>query len=202
MIVLRPHYVDPFNPLLLKSEKLDVSIEQKLLIHEVLMKSSSDSRFAEKAYESIIVILTAGPTPIPEVTSLTPNTAVVGDPSFDVHVHGKNFHDGSVIVFNGIEEPTMLVSDTEVKTGVDMSIWTTADTVQIGVANDGVQSNLMDFTFTDPASGGLNVGKKGPVPPTNPSHSGSAASTGTLAAEPSKEDTNKVNPLHPEQGKK
>ena len=103
-------YQDPFVPLLFDSESLNVSLEQQQYIKKVLDKSSSDSRFADKAFVAIMYVLTHGKTKMPELTSLTPNSAELGDPSFTLHVHGKNFGQGSVIIFAGVEEPTTVVS--------------------------------------------------------------------------------------------
>lgn len=143
-------YQDPFRPVLTSSESLKVSEEQKAYIREVLEVCSSDTAFAQKAYDSIHLILTAGSTKIPTITQLTPNSAELGDPSFTLHVHGTNFTSGSKIIFAGVEEPTTFVSATEITTGVDMSVWLGPDVLPVHVQNaDGVMSTPMMFTFTD-----------------------------------------------------
>jgi len=90
--------------------------------------------------------------PPPTVTALEPPIAVIGDPSFTVHVRGTGFVDGAVIVFGGQDEPTTFVSATEVTTGVNMSLWLGADpAVPVAVRNpDGAISNALPFAFTDP----------------------------------------------------
>jgi hypothetical protein len=88
----------------------------------------------------------------PTVTLLAPATAVLGDPSFTLHVHGTGFVNGSVIVIAAVDEPTTLVSSTEVTTGIDMSVWLGPDpAVPVTVRNpDGAVSNMLPFAFTDP----------------------------------------------------
>jgi len=87
--------------------------------------------------------------PPPTVTSLNPTTVVLGAPNFTLHVIGTGFHAGSVINFAGFDEPTTLVSPTEVTTGVDMSMWHGADAVPVFVRSlGGQQSNALTFTFT------------------------------------------------------
>lgn len=151
MPVFKPRYTDPFGPVLLdaNSEIAKVTAEQLQYIERILAKSCSDSQFASKAFDAIVYVLTAGPAQLPEVTSLNPSTVVLGSPSFDVHVVGKGFTPTSVIVFNGFEEPTTFVSETDVSTGVNMDVWAAPAICPVGVANDGVMSNTMDFSFTD-----------------------------------------------------
>jgi len=153
---IRPLYQDPFIPLLLSDDSVpvEVSAEKQLYIKKVLDKSSSDSRFADKAFVSIMSILGHGKTARPELTSLSPDNAKIGDPTFTLHVHGKNFGEGSTIIFAGQDEPTTIVSDTEVTTGVNMDTWFGADVLPVHVRNkDGVLSDPLMFTFNDAVSG-------------------------------------------------
>lgn len=92
--------------------------------------------------------------PTPTVASLAPDTAVIGDASFTLHVHGGHFTPGCTIVFNGYAEPTTFVSPTELTTGVDMAVWT-APSLPLPVAVrtlDGRTSNDLPFTFTEAAA--------------------------------------------------
>ena len=106
MPTLRALYQDPFAPILFSSEKLEVSLEQQEYIKLILNKACSDTRFAEKAYASILIVLTQGGVKPPVVTSLNPSSVKIGEPAFDIHVIGSNFTDSSKILFNGYEEPT------------------------------------------------------------------------------------------------
>ena len=146
-VVLHP---DPFSPTLLNSVPLVVTQEQKSLIHSVLRYACSDSAFAEKAYAAIEYILVAGSVKPVTLTSLSPSNALLGDPSFTLRVIGSNFDRFSKIVFAGHDEPTTLVSATELTTVVDMSFWHGPDTVQVLVESPVVASDPLPFTFVDP----------------------------------------------------
>jgi len=150
MPVVRSFYQDPFSPVLFSSPALLVTDEQKMYIKKVLDKSSSDSRFSDKAYVAISLILTGGSAKVQTVTSLTPNSAEVGDPDFLLHVHGTNFTSLSKIVFNGSEEPTTFVSATELTTTVNMAKVSGPSVVPVAVLSEqGVLSASTNFTFTD-----------------------------------------------------
>jgi hypothetical protein len=139
----------PFNPVLLNSEILEVSTEQLALIREVLEIACSDVQFADKAYNAVVAILTKGSVAKPEITSLSPDTAVVGAPAFTLHVTGTGFEDGSVIALGGTVEPTTVVSETELTTEVDMSTAVAAIDIPVQVQNlSGVVSNTMIFSLT------------------------------------------------------
>jgi hypothetical protein len=85
----------------------------------------------------------------PVLASLTPATVALGAPNFTLHVHGTGFADGAVIVFAGQDEPTTVVSATEVTTGVNMAVWVGPDTVPVVVRGvDSAASNALSFTFT------------------------------------------------------
>jgi hypothetical protein len=107
------------------------------------------------------------PTPVgeapapPVVTALEPSTAVLGSPSFTIHVHGTGFLADSVIVWNGSDEVTTVVSTTEVTTGVNMATAAVATTLPVAVRNGAVVSNALAFTFTAPETPGLR-GPGGP----------------------------------------
>ena len=165
-IVLKP---DPFNAVLLSSPPLLVTDEQKMYIRKVLDKACSDSRFAEKAYIAITGILNGTISKPPVITSLTPNSAEIGDASFTLHVHGTDLKNTDVIVFAGQEEPTTFVSATELTTGVDMSVWVGPDALPVAVlASNGVMSDAMTFTFTDGSVGALSQKKVVEVPVKEP----------------------------------
>jgi len=138
-----------FSPMLMNSEALLVSEEQKLYIRKVLSIASSDEQFAEKAYRAIEYILTSGPVVPPVLTSLNPNTATIGDPYFDIHVMGEGFTPESKIIFNNFEEPTTFVSENELTTGINMPLWLAPAVVPVFVSNaDGSVSESLNFTFS------------------------------------------------------
>lgn len=88
----------------------------------------------------------------PTVTALVPNEVTLGEPDFTISVQGTGFDDGSVIVFNGFDEPTTVVSETEVQTGVNMAVWAAPVAVEVHVRNGaGVLSETgQTFTFLAP----------------------------------------------------
>jgi hypothetical protein len=90
----------------------------------------------------------------PVISGLEPSTAAIGDPSFELKVSGTGFVAyESTIVFAGQDEPTQLNEDGTVSTGVNMSYWHGADTVQVCVRNGSQLSEPLEFTFTAPAGG-------------------------------------------------
>ena len=108
--------------------------------------------------------------PPPLLTMLTPATAVLGSPSFTLHVHGSGFGPDAVIVFAAQDEPTTVVSPNEVTTGVDMTVWLGADTIPVTVRNGAnAPSNPLPFTFTDTTRGGRHdVKDEAPAPHKRP----------------------------------
>jgi hypothetical protein len=94
---------------------------------------------------------TDNPPPPPALTSLSPDTAVSGDPDLTLICTGTGFTDTSVIMFGTEDEPTTYVSDTELTTVVKPSLFAPA-TVPVTVRTDGVPTDPVDFTFTEPAA--------------------------------------------------
>lgn len=142
---------DPFIPVLKSgTPSLHLTTEQDQYVRDILDISCSDSAFAKKAYKAIQLVLTAGQPAPSVVDSLAPPTAVIGDVAFDVHVHGTDFTEESVIVFNGIDEPTTFVSNTELTTGVNMPLWTVPVVVPVLVRTNTVESNSVNFEFLAP----------------------------------------------------
>jgi hypothetical protein len=101
-------------------------------------------------YDHPFVAPERGQTPVaPVLTTLTPQTAAIGSPSFTLHVSGTGLVPGAVIEFAGNDEPTVYVSATEVTTGVDMTVWLGADpAIPVVVRQNGVTSNALTFAFT------------------------------------------------------
>jgi hypothetical protein len=92
------------------------------------------------------------PNVAPVVSSLTPNTAAVGDPDFTMTVNGSGFKSDSVIVWNGGDEPTTFVAEGQVTTTVKPSTASGPYTVPIAVRNGDKVSNEVSFSFTEAAS--------------------------------------------------
>jgi len=89
----------------------------------------------------------------PVLYSLTPNTAVANDPTdITMVVNGSGFTAESIIVFNGNDEPTTLISDTGVSTVVKPSLFVVEATCPVEVRNGEAVSNSIGFMFTTPAA--------------------------------------------------
>jgi hypothetical protein len=138
---------DVMHPQLVNSVPLDVSAEQLYYITRVLEVISSDGQFARKGLDALLYILSA---PVgPSLTSLNPSQAALGSPSFTLHVMGTGFDSGSKIFWNGSEEITTFVSDTELTTEVDMSTAVVAVDIPVSVeSGTGEVSNVMTFSLT------------------------------------------------------
>jgi hypothetical protein len=87
----------------------------------------------------------------PDLERLEPDEADAGDAEDIVmHVHGTGFTEESVIYFNGLEEPTTFVSETEVTTGVKPSLFVVPAVCPVTVRNGSYESDALEFEFLDP----------------------------------------------------
>lgn len=94
------------------------------------------------------------PDVAPSISSLSPNTAVAGDAAdITLVVTGDGFGTNPILTFGGLDEPTTVVSDTEVSTIVKPSLFAVPDDVPVAVRNGSAVSNELTFTFTDPGAG-------------------------------------------------
>ena len=89
---------------------------------------------------------------MPVITSLEPATCAIGDPDFTLDVVGTGFSAESVIHFAGHDEPTVFNEPDTVSTGVKPSLWLEPVTVQCSVRNGPVESDPVDFVFTEAAT--------------------------------------------------
>lgn len=90
------------------------------------------------------------PPPAPTISALDPSGAETGSTDVTMVVTGTGFTATSVIIFNGFDEPTTLISDTQVSTIVKPSLFTEAIPLPVQVRDVGGTSNSLDFTFTAP----------------------------------------------------
>lgn len=94
--------------------------------------------------------ITAGTVPVAVLTSLVPNTRVIGTAVFTLRVLGSNFTPQSKISFDAVDLTTVYVSATEVTAQVDPAA-ATAGAKNVLVKNPGVaNSNTLTFTYTAP----------------------------------------------------
>jgi hypothetical protein len=94
------------------------------------------------------------------LTAINPATAIAGDAADIVlTVTGTGFNAGSRIFFADREEPTTMVSETELTTGVKPSLFVNPDTCPVDVRNirGGGGTTSLDFTFT--AAGAARAAK-------------------------------------------
>ena len=88
----------------------------------------------------------AAATVPPVLSALVPASARLGDPNFTLHVQGSGFKAGAVILWNGLPEPTTVVSATEVTTGVNMATAEFAMAIPVVVQiSTGAVSNTLTF---------------------------------------------------------
>ena len=85
----------------------------------------------------------------PTIELLEPDTVALGDPDVDLIVTGTGFNEMSKIVFDGHDEPTKLISETEVSTGVKPSLFTEAKQVPVSVRTGSMVGGPLPFTFTE-----------------------------------------------------
>jgi len=87
---------------------------------------------------------------VPDVLTLTemePTSAIIGDDDLTLVLTGTGFTADSIIVFNGGDEPTTLMSDTQVATIVKPSTAGVSGAYPVLVREGGVETDALEFTF-------------------------------------------------------
>lgn len=94
----------------------------------------------------------------PSISSLSPNTTVMGGAAFTLTVSGSGFVSGAVVYFHGNSRSTTFVSSTKVSANITAADIATAQTVPVYVKNPGgtgiymnqggQSSASVDFTIT------------------------------------------------------
>jgi IPT/TIG domain len=84
----------------------------------------------------------------PVLDSIDPSSANIGDPDLTMNVNGSKFVDGSVIVFNGGDEETTFISDSQLSTIIKPSTATTPGSYGVNVRNPDGQYAPLEQTFT------------------------------------------------------
>lgn len=142
-------FVDPFAPVLLASEPLVISAEQERAVRNLLLLTSSDTDFAQKAATALRIILGGGVNGgiVPVLVSLEPTTGIINAANFKIKAKGTDLQAGCTIYINGNPMPTTFTSATEVFTTVTLPA--TPQTLNILVRNPtGAISNSRTFTVT------------------------------------------------------
>jgi hypothetical protein len=88
----------------------------------------------------------------PTLTGVSPNVAIIGGADVTMICDGSGFTEGSTITFNGGDEPTTFISDTQVSTIVKPSTATTAGSYPVTVKSGPFETAPVMFTFSDPAA--------------------------------------------------
>jgi len=95
-----------------------------------------------------------GLLPVPGITSILPNNAVVGSGTFTLTVNGDGFNASSVVEWNGTVLATTFVSASQLTAQVPASDLATAAYIPVTVANPGATvSNAVTFTVANPTPG-------------------------------------------------
>ena len=85
------------------------------------------------------------------LTSLTPSSAIVGNPAFVLTVNGSDFAEGAVVKWDGSDRPTTYISSSRLDSEIGGDDLAMAKTVQVTVRNpDGGLSNSLEFNINTP----------------------------------------------------
>jgi len=94
-------------------------------------------------------------TTMPAISQLNPGTATAGGAQFQLEVDGTNFAANAIVYFNGVAEPTTVVSASKLEAMIPASAIMNAGMVPVTVTNPGtggmygtgsVTSAPMNFT--------------------------------------------------------
>jgi hypothetical protein len=99
--------------------------------------------------------------PAGTITSLTPNTVILGGAAFTLSVTGSDFNSASVVRWNGQDRPTTYLSTGSLSATIPASDITATGTVTVTVYNSlagGGTSNGLTLTIANPAPGPLSLG--------------------------------------------
>lgn len=139
---------DPYAPILFASPPVVISREQEDAVRTLLLLTSSDTRFAQKAADGLRLILAGGVYILPTITSIQPSSAPTGTTGITFNVNGEGFEPGSVILINGNEMPTTVVNANKVTTPLNLQ-GVPAGKYNINVKTPkSLVSNVIQFTVT------------------------------------------------------
>ncbi len=82
----------------------------------------------------------------PSITSLSPNMATAGDPTFTLTVNGSGFGTDSVVYWNGAALPSSYGTGIKVTATVPASDVMSAGMFPVYVRSGGKNSNMLNFT--------------------------------------------------------
>ena len=125
---------------------------------EVIFADSVNNRIRRLSSSTVVcsksgTITISGDNPVPTLTSLSPNNALVGSGSVNLTVTGTGFVPGSVVRWAGGNRNTTFVSNTQLTAAIPASDLTSAGSVNVTVFNPapvGGTSNALTFTVNPP----------------------------------------------------
>jgi 6-phosphogluconolactonase (cycloisomerase 2 family) len=95
------------------------------------------------------------PPPTPQITTISPNTAVAGGAAFTLTINGTNFVASSMVNFGGSAPATTFVNSTQLTSAIPASSIGASGTLPVTVTNPapgGGTSNPINFTVTSAGS--------------------------------------------------
>jgi hypothetical protein len=106
--------------------------------------------------------ISAGPNPVPDLTSLDPSSATAGGPAFTLTVNGSSFVSNSVVRWDGTDRTTTFVSSTQLTADIpdtDIAAEGTSDVTVFNPTPGGGTSGALTFTTNapPPAAGVLDI---------------------------------------------
>ena len=100
----------------------------------------------------------SSPGNIPNVTTISPNSATAGGSAFTLTVNGSNFGAGSTVRWNGANRTTTFINATQLQAAITAADIATAGSQSVTVFNSGTGGGLspqsVGFSVTPPAGGG------------------------------------------------
>ncbi len=104
--------------------------------------------------KELVFTINGVPSPVPQITSLSPSGAFAGSAGFTLTITGSNFVSLSIVTVNGSNRSTGFVDSTSLETTIFASDVANSGTLQIGVVNpqpNGGSSNIVSFNVKNPA---------------------------------------------------
>ncbi|HTC93262.1 MAG TPA: IPT/TIG domain-containing protein [Terriglobales bacterium] len=89
-------------------------------------------------------------SPLPTLTSISPNTVFAGGAAFTLTANGSNFANGAAVQVNGSNRTTTFVNSTQLTAAISASDIASAGTASITVANPGGASSPLTLTINNP----------------------------------------------------
>jgi hypothetical protein len=83
----------------------------------------------------------------PNISNITPASAIAGAPAFTLTVNGSGFQSGAAVEWNGGQLATTFVSAARLTARVPANLIATVGTAQVTVLSGGVTSNPVTFTI-------------------------------------------------------